>query len=93
MYGAVPTPTSDPNVEEEKKPDIFEYVYLKVKGQVHFFPFIYINFMYWICRLMYFCSLKFNYCYDSFYQCRPFNLCILNVFCLIEEYYVWLKEY
>ena len=46
MYGAVPTPTSDPNVEEEKKPDIFEYVYLKVKGQVHFFPFIYINFMY-----------------------------------------------
>jgi len=46
MYDGVQTPTHDPNVEEEKKPDILEYVHLKVKGQVHFLTFIYINFMY-----------------------------------------------
>jgi len=58
MSCAAPTPTTASNAEEDKKPEIFSHIELKVKGQVRFF--VYINFMYLIFRFMYFCSFLFS---------------------------------
>ena len=42
MSCAAPTPTRDSNVEEDKKPEFFSHIELKVKGQVRFSLFFHV---------------------------------------------------
>ena len=66
------TPTPASNVEEDKKPEFFSHIELKVQGQVRFSLFSHISIL---CveffNLCIFVLFGFHYCFDSSDQCNP----------------------